>query len=80
MGTKCEVEGCNGVYVTKTVSYCNLEKVHTDSYMISTEVYNQLENKKGYCAVVSQLCNVCNDDLNDRLADFINKHSHAFVN
>ena len=38
MDEKCEVEGCNGVYVTATVSYCNLKKVHTVDYIISVEI------------------------------------------
>jgi hypothetical protein len=76
MGNQCEVEGCNGVYVTETVSYVRLRGRED----VTLEEYEKLEDKKGCVAVVSELCNVCNDDLNDRLVGFINKHSHAFVN
>ena len=42
--------------------------------MLLLEEYNLLEDKKGYCAVVSQHCDLCNDDLDKRLVSFINEN------
>ena len=69
----CEVENCSGTYVTHVLSYSNLRKVKTDKYNISVEEYNSLPelDKRGYHRVVESRCNVCNDNLDDRLIDFI---------
>lgn len=67
----CEVKDCNGTYVSKTLSYANLRKVRTPEYNISVEAYNALEDKKGYHAVVANVCNICNDSLDDRLVNFL---------
>lgn len=67
----CEVEGCSGEYIHTILSYANLELVNTDKYQISIDEYKNLPSKKGYNAVVDDICNVCNDSLDDRLQDFI---------
>src|SRR5574343_1749823 len=67
----CEVEGCSGEYIRTLLSYANLNLVNTDKYQISIDEYKNLEVKKDYNAVVDEICNVCNDSLNDRLQNFI---------
>lgn len=79
MSQKCEVENCIGTYVRKTISYINLRKVNIPEYNISIEDYEKLDNKKGYHGVVSEKCNVCEDDLQDRLCAFIKENSKYFV-
>lgn len=71
---KCEVKDCTGNYIRTVLSYVNLKAVHTPDYEVSIEDYSKLENKKGYCAVTSNCCNVCTDDLDKRLVSFINKN------
>lgn len=68
MVSDCEVKGCTGTYETKVISYTQLRTRKE----ITIEEYNSLESTKGYHAVVSQHCNVCNDDLEQRLLSFIN--------
>jgi len=79
MSQKCEVENCIGIYVTKTIYYVNLRKRNTPEYEVSIEDYEKLENKKGHCGVISETCNVCGDDLQDRLRSFIQENSKYFV-
>jgi hypothetical protein len=67
----CEVKGCSGEYIRTVLSYANLNLVNTDKYQISIDEYKNLEVKKDYNAVVDEICNVCNDSLNDRLQNFI---------
>lgn len=70
----CEVEGCNGIYETKTIYYINRHKRGTDEYQVSIEDYNKLKDTKGHHAVISTYCNKCNDDLNNRLINMTNSH------
>lgn len=67
----CEVEGCTGEYIRTVLFYANLNLVNTDKYQISIDEYKNLEVKKDYNAVVDEICNVCNDSLDDRLQNFI---------
>ncbi len=71
---RCEVKNCDGTYIRKIVSYSNLCKVNTPEYNLSIEDYEKLDNKKGYHSVVSEHCNVCNDDLELRLISFIHNN------
>ena len=70
MADACEVSGCNGVYVSTVISYTQLRVRN----QITVEEYNNLESKKGYVAVVDTHCNICNDDYDKRLIDFINTY------
>lgn len=70
MANPCAVEGCNGVYTNIVISYTQLRVRN----QITVEEYNKLESKKGYVAVIDSRCNVCNDDYDKRLIDFINMY------
>ena len=71
---KCEVKDCTGNYIRTVLSYANLKAVHTPDYEVSIEEYSKLENKKGYNAVTSYCCSVCNDNLDKRLVSFIRQN------
>lgn len=68
----CEVKDCTGSYEVKTLFYVNRNKRGTADYEIPVEEYSKIIDKKGIHAVVSENCNVCNDDLHDRIIAFLN--------
>lgn len=75
MTNKCEVENCNGTYESTVISYTQIRL----RKQITVEEYNSLESKKGYFAVISEHCNICNDDLEKRLVNFIQQNSHKLI-
>lgn len=71
---QCEIKDCIGKYQEKIISYVNLKFVNTDNYEISVNDYYKLQTKRGYHPVVSTLCDVCGDDLDSHLVNFIHNN------
>lgn len=69
---KCQVEGCTGEYQHTILKYINIRNRKTTGIeYLSTEDYENLENKKGCHAIVDNICNICSDSLDSRLVSFI---------
>lgn len=79
MVSKCKVENCIGKYQEKTISYVSLHAVNTEDYEITVNAYNQLQTKEGYHPVIDTLCDICGDDLDKRLINFIQQNSDKLI-
>lgn len=67
----CEVKNCTGYYGSITLFYYNIKTLHS----ISIDEYHKLFSKTDYHPVTEERCNICNDSLDDRIYQFIEKYN-----
>lgn len=70
MSNNCQAINCNGTYVNTPVWYVNINDLN-DNKQYTPDEYKLIPDKSGYIPVISRHCNICNDDLDERLIDFI---------